>query len=184
MITYKEFKKKYPPGSSVASPEGTFKGQCVSLVRQYMLQVDGFKSGPLGDAAQIPYNPTFLKAYEKVKKRQVGDLMFWGNDAGTWTGPAGHTAIYDGGSTMYNQNYNNSLKVSFNTLFTPGFIGYYRKKETMSEQDKKDLALGRTARAYNWEKQVQASKKLAETVVKENQSKVWLEKIKKLATRK
>lgn len=130
-MTYQDFKKKYPVGSSVASPEGTFKGECVSLVRMYMKEVHGFVSGPLGNAVDIATNPVFLSAYKKVASsdRKPGDLMFWGDDAGNWTGIYGHTAIYDDYNRMYNQNYANSRVVSFNDTFSPGFIGYYRFKE-------------------------------------------------------
>lgn len=127
-ITYAEFKKRYPIGKDVASPEGLFRGECVSYVRQYMLQVHGFSSGPLGHAINIPDNKTFLSAYKKVSSPRVGDLMFWGDDAGNWTGIHGHTAIYDGNGMMYNQNYNGSRVISKNPIFTPGFKGYYRPK--------------------------------------------------------
>lgn len=150
MITYADFKKKYPVGSSVASPEGLYKGECVSYVRQYMQQVNGFLSGPLGNAVDIPSNPAFLAFYRKVTTPRVGDLMFWGDDVGSWTGPNGHTAIYDGNSVMMNQNYNGSGVVSRNQVFTQGFIGYYRPKgeDMVTKTQITDLAraiLGRQA---------------------------------------
>ena len=130
MITYPQFKAKYPPGSQVCSPEGTYCGQCVSYVRQYMAQVHGVKTAPLGNAVDFATNPTFLSYYRKVSdsERRVGDIMIWADDPGTWTGEAGHDAIYDGTDKMMNQNFDGSLKVSRNTIFSPGFIGYYRKK--------------------------------------------------------
>lgn len=140
MITYSQFKAKYPPGSSVASPEGTYKGQCVSYVRQYMAQVHGVETAPLGNAVDFATNPTFLKYYEKVPSRKVGDIMIWGDDPGSWTGTAGHDAIYDGYDKMMNQNYDNSLVVSRNTIFSPGFIGYYRLKgEYMDKPTKAEV---------------------------------------------
>lgn len=128
-MNYQQFKTNFAPGSSVASPEGAFMGECVSYARQYMALVHGFKSGPIGHAAQIPYNRTFLTAYEKVSAPQVGDLIFWGDDAGNWTNEYGHVAIYDGPGMMMNQNYGSSGKVSRNAIFLPGLIGYYRLKE-------------------------------------------------------
>jgi hypothetical protein len=142
MISYPAFKKKYPIGKTVCSPEGTYCGQCASLVRTYMKEVHGVVTGPLGNAVDFADNSTFLKYYEKIpdKDRKSGDIMIWGNDPGTWTGEAGHDAIYDGNDYMYNQNFNGSLKVSRNKIFTPGFIGYYRKKgETVSKPTRAEI---------------------------------------------
>jgi hypothetical protein len=157
-MTYSEFKATYPIGSSIASPEGTFLGECVSYARQYMRSVHGFISGPIGHAAQIPYNKTFLAAYEKVFTPQVGDLIFWGDDAGTWTNEYGHVAIYDGPGMMMNQNYGSNGKVTRNAIFQPGLIGYYRLKggdmpiERKHEEVASELATGsKPGKDYNWQ---------------------------------
>lgn len=140
-MTHSAFKKKYPSGSSVGKPfpPYDYKGECVSFVLRYMREVDGVPvNAPIGHAAQIPYNSFFKQHYSKVSSRKIGDLMFWGNDDGNWTGPAGHTAIYDGNGKMYNQNWNGDKKVSTRSVFSPGFIGYYRPKE-------KDMYKGKSA---------------------------------------
>lgn len=144
-ISYTDFKKKYPIGSSVGKPFPPYDyvGECVSFVLHKMTEVDGAPIvSPLGHAAQIPHNDTFKEYYESVpaSERQIGDLMFWENDQGNWTGDAGHTAIYDGNDYMYNQNFNSSGKVSRDKIFTPGFIGYFRRKGgTMSKPNTQQL---------------------------------------------
>ncbi len=139
-MTHAEFKAKYPHGVSVGKPFAPYDyvGECVSFVLRYMKEVHNVPvNAPLGHAAQIPYNSFFNQHYQKVaaSDRQVGDLMFWGNDAGSWTGVAGHTAIYDGDNKMYNQNWNGDGKVSTRTVFSPGFIGYYRPKNSNNGGD-------------------------------------------------
>ncbi|SRR6266542_22024 len=130
--TYEDFKRKYPAGSSVAKPfpPFDFAGECVSYTLTKAVEVDGVPfAAPLGDAAQIPLHPTFRQYYQQVALPIPGDLMFWGDDSGTWTGPEGHTALYDAPGLMMNQNFNGSRVVSKNAIFTPGFIGYFRVKE-------------------------------------------------------
>lgn len=150
-MEYPAFKIEYPVGSSINKPfpPYDFWGECVSYILRKIVEVDGVPiNAPIGHAAQIPFNTTFLKYYEKIPtaERKPGDLMFWGNDAGNWTGEAGHAALYNGGNTMLNQNYNGSRVISINTIFNQGFIGYYRKKEVdvfekpTTEQIKKGFA--------------------------------------------
>jgi hypothetical protein len=137
MKTYTQFKQDHPIGSSVAKPFAPFdfRGECVSYGLTKSVEVDGVPfNAPMGHAAQIPFNPTFLKYYEQVASPIEGDLMFWEDDAGNWTGPEGHMAVYDGGGYMMNQNYGGSRVISQNKVFTPGFIGYFRLKGGQSMQ--------------------------------------------------
>lgn len=137
--TLAQFYQSHPIGTSVAKPFFPFDylGECVSYVLTKAVEVDGVPfSSPMGHAAQIPYNATFLRYYEPVSDPIEGDLMFWGDDPGTWTGPEGHTALYDSPGYMMNQNFNGSRVISRNKIFTPGFIGYFRRKgATMENED-------------------------------------------------
>lgn len=130
-MTYDEFKRTFPIGTSIGKPFPPYDyiGECVSYWLQKAVKVDAAPfNAPLGHAAQIPSNPTFLQYYEKIpdSERKVGDAMFWGD--GSMTGPEGHVAIYDGGEYMMNQNYNGSRVISRNNIFTSAFMGYYRIK--------------------------------------------------------
>jgi len=63
-------------------------------------------------------------------------------------------------------------------------LKFKREEEEMTEQDKKDLALGRAVRKANWKAQVTAAKKFAETIARLNQHEPWLKKLAKIAQSK
>lgn len=135
IITLDQFIQNHPSGTTVASPENAFAGQCVSLVRQILLQVYGFNGGKLGDAvdfasvvSQAKLATVGLKWLPGDTNFQDGDILVWGDDPGTWTSKYGHIAAWYQGK-LYNQNWNNSLKISFNNFFAPGYLGRYTKEE-------------------------------------------------------
>ena len=117
-----------PPPIMVRN-SGTYQGQCVSLVRQYIEAVYGIKTAAWGDAVGWWNNANVQKYFTQVTdgSKQDGDILVWGDDPGTWTGPAGHIAIWYQGKLL-NQNFGNSLKVSTNNFFQPGYLGVLRLK--------------------------------------------------------
>ena len=131
MISLEQFKAKYPIGSSVGNPgTNTYVGQCVSYVRRYIEEVHGIKTIINGHASNY-YNSAFMaQHYDKVPQgqEQNGDILCWGNDAGTMTGAEGHIAIRYAPGQMLNQNYGGSLRVSINPFFSAGYQGALRLK--------------------------------------------------------
>jgi len=129
-LSLEQFKNKTMGGSYGNPGTGTYKGQCVSYVRMYMEEVQGVKTRIAGNAVDYWYNSWVLSLYDRVPKGQErnGDILVWGNDNGNWTGSAGHIAIRYNPGVMLNQNYGNSLKVSINGFFAPGYLGALRLK--------------------------------------------------------
>ncbi|WP_427007208.1 CHAP domain-containing protein [Pseudarthrobacter sp. H2] len=104
-----------------------YAGQCVSYVRLYMEEVLGIPTAVWGNAVDYWTNATVLQRFDRVSNPQDGDIVVWGDDAGNWTGPEGHIAIWYKGRLL-NQNYGGSLKVTISSMFTPGLLGYLRIK--------------------------------------------------------
>jgi len=128
LISLEQFKQKTLGGSYGNPGTGTFVGQCVSYIRQYMEQVLGIKTIVNGHASNY-YNSAFMAQYfDKVSgPLKDGDILCWGDDPGSWTGPEGHIAISYGGQLL-NQNFGGSLKVTINPFFSQGYQGALRLK--------------------------------------------------------
>lgn len=134
-MTLEEFKnqtlnKTYgnPPPLLIPN-SGSYQGQCVSYVRQYIEGVFGIKTRPWGNAIDWWNNSKVQKYFEQITDgpRKDGDLLVWGDDSGTWTGEYGHIAIsYQG--RLLNQNWLDSRKVTINDFFQPGYLGALRLK--------------------------------------------------------
>lgn len=129
-------------GQSLGNPgTNTWVGQCVSYVRQYMEQVEGVKTGIYGNASDFYNNANVLANYVHVPagQEQNGDILCWGNDAGTMTGPEGHIAIRYAPGKILNQNYGGTLRVSINNFFSAGYQGALRRKTTNQPQGGNDV---------------------------------------------
>lgn len=121
--------------------QGTFQGQCVSLERQALASIDGVNWGPVGNAVDYA-NPTNQARYASIgytwkakdTNFQEGDVLVYGDDAGSFTGPAGHIARWYQGRLL-NQNYGGSLKVTQNSFFTAGYLGRYTKGGSMFTEE-------------------------------------------------
>lgn len=128
-ISLEQFKNQTLGGSYGNPGSGTYFGECVSYVRQYMEQVQGIPTAVWGHAANYWYNPAVLANYDRITNgsRQDGDILVWGDDAGNWTGPPGHIGISYGGKIL-NQNFGGSRKVTIDPFFSPGYLGALRRK--------------------------------------------------------
>jgi hypothetical protein len=125
--TLEQFKTDTLGGSFGNPGSGTYKGQCVSYVRLYMEEVLGIPTAVWGHALSYWTNPAVLVHFDKVSTPQDGDIVVWGDDTGSWTGPEGHIAIsYQ--RRLLNQNFGGNLKVTINDMFTEGLLGYLRPK--------------------------------------------------------
>jgi murein DD-endopeptidase MepM/ murein hydrolase activator NlpD len=138
-----------------------------------------------------------LKVGQKMKQ---GQLFYREGDKGIGDGKHLHLEIGRGkftGTGWHKTGYtyegtetwtiNNGVKpesaffLKEDTITINGNKYKWKTEDTMTDQDKKDLALGRLARKYKWREQVDAAKKLAEAIAKLNQSEAWLTKLVKIA---
>lgn len=119
-------------GTSVANAAGTYRGECVSLVSQYLLQVRGLRTGAWGNA--IDYKAgrlggNKLKAagwtWRTDKNFRDGDILVWGPYNG-WVGNYGHIGVWYSGKVM-EQNWNGNRNVALNRFQSKGYVGYWRK---------------------------------------------------------
>lgn len=90
----------------VANPDGSYPGQCVSLVQQYLDQVFGIPYAPRGNAKDfVP--PTFTQVYDAPRP---GDIIRYGANYG---GGYGHIGLIDVNGKWYDQNGVKSLAVGY-----------------------------------------------------------------------
>ncbi len=119
-------------GTSVANAAGTYRGECVSLVSQYLLQVRGLRTGAWGNAVDYRAGGTGgqkMKAagwtWRTDTNFRDGDVLVWGPYAG-WVGGYGHIGVRYAGKTL-EQNWNNKRYVTLNPFQGKGFLGYWRR---------------------------------------------------------
>ena len=133
--------------------QGTYIGQCVSYIRQYIQAVLGLPDQRVGNAITY-WNSAYMNQYfDKVSgPLKDGDIMIWGNDPGSWTGPEGHIAISYGGKLLQQNGGNAPLKVSIGSSFSPGYLGAYRIKGGNDVITVKDFNTGADAAGFKWGK--------------------------------
>jgi len=104
----KAFREWAVKAGSVGNPSGgSYKGQCVSLVQQYLEQVFGIPYKARGNAKDfVP--PTF-KRLSASTKRLPGDIIRYGGNYG-WG--YGHIALIDDEGKFLDQNGSASLRVA------------------------------------------------------------------------
>lgn len=84
---------------SVANPGGSYRGECVSLVQQYLNQVFGIPYAPRGHAAW--FVPPGFKALPGNTKPRPGDIIRYGTNYG-WG--YGHIGMIDDEGEYFDQN--------------------------------------------------------------------------------
>lgn len=98
---------------SVATPIGTHKGECVSLIQQYLYKVYGIPFTPRGHAKDWSTNTDVLSNFAFASEPQAGDILVYN------TGDAyGHIEIYLGNNLSLEQNRGLDKKVHVRSLFT------------------------------------------------------------------
>lgn len=116
-ISLKEFIDK-TKGTKVDVPwgNGNLKGQCVSLVQQYIHQCLGQPMKPRGNAKD--WKKTYVnEGLGKITKSpKYGDIIVY--NIGTY----GHIAIYINSTTMYDQNngYHDNYRAGYGSLIKGG----------------------------------------------------------------
>ena len=118
-------------GQELSNAAGTYPGQCVSLVSQYLLQVYGITTGAWGNAVDYQSGGSggnHLAAngfsWSTDQSFANGDILVWG--AGTWTSSLGHIAVWYNGK-IYDQNVAGRMTAGLDSFFSSGFLGHWRK---------------------------------------------------------
>ncbi|WP_099251329.1 Ig-like domain-containing protein, partial [Mycobacterium sp. shizuoka-1] len=97
-------------GRTIANPDGSYAGECVSLVRQYLEQVFNIRTGAWGNA--IDYrsgssggNQLAARGFTWHTDRnfQDGDILVFGQSSQGGTSAYGHIGIWNSGQ-FYDQN--------------------------------------------------------------------------------
>ncbi len=128
-------------GKTVANAQGTYAGECVSLVSQYLLQVWSITSGAWGNA--IDYrsggsggNQLSSRGFtwSTSQSFEDGDILVWGESSAGGTGPAGHIGIWYGGK-VYDQNdgrHSPARTSNYSPFWSAGFLGRWRKLDKLT----------------------------------------------------
>jgi hypothetical protein len=126
-------------GRSIANPDGSYLGECVSLVRQYLEQVHNIRTGAWGNAIDYRLgasggNQLAARGFTWHTDRnfQDGDILVFGQNSQAATGVFGHIGIWHNGQ-LYDQN--NGWRANPRTAnYSPysssgigaGLLGYWR----------------------------------------------------------
>lgn len=107
---------------SVANPEpnNKYKGQCVSLIQQYLYKVFEKPFKAYGNAKdwETNYPKDYFKKLSKSAKLQKGDVIIYGSNYG---GGYGHIGLIDVNEKFYDQNGVKKLAIGYRDK---PFIGY------------------------------------------------------------
>jgi hypothetical protein len=125
-------------GKTVANVAGTYAGECVSLVSQYLQQVHGVTTGRWGNAVDYRAGGSgggHLQAagfsWSTDQSFQNGDILVWGQSASSGTGSAGHIAIWYNGRLFDQNDGRHSPKPTRESWPSPffggGYLGHWRK---------------------------------------------------------
>lgn len=96
MSSLQQFREWAVKNGKVANPDGSYKGQCVSLVQQYLVQVFGIPFRARGNAKDfVP--PGFVR----VSSLKPGDIIRYGSNYG---GGYGHIGLIDDTGAFLDQN--------------------------------------------------------------------------------
>lgn len=122
-------------GKTVANAQGTYPGECVSLVSQFLLQVKGIRTGAWGNAIDYRSGGTGGRQLQSRGLRwhtdrhfADGDLIVWQASATAGTGAAGHVGIWYGGK-VFDQNdgrHSPARTANYSAFFPGGYLGYWR----------------------------------------------------------
>ncbi len=111
---------------SVANPQqNSFKGQCVSLIQQYLYRVFGKSFKAYGNAKDwaLNYPRDYFKSVSVKSKLQPGDVLVYGKNYGSGYG---HIALIDVNGKFLDQNGIKALKVAYRDKPFTGYIAVLR----------------------------------------------------------
>jgi len=96
MASLQQFREWAVKNGKVANPDGSYKGQCVSLVQSYLTQVFAIPFKPRGNAKDFT-PPGFVR----VSNLRPGDIVRYGSNYG---GGYGHIGLIDDTGAFLDQN--------------------------------------------------------------------------------
>ena len=121
---------------SVANPEpnNKYKGQCVSLIQQYLYRVFGKSFKAYGNAKDwaTNYPKSYFTKLSKSTKLQAGDVLVYGSNYG---GGYGHIGLIDCNNKWYDQNGVKKKAIGYKDKPFSGYVCVLRPKN----QDKLGL---------------------------------------------
>lgn len=130
LLSLNQFIKKHT-GEAVANPEeGSFKGECVSLVQMYIYECHGIGFKGRGNAKDYCNNLIKEGLAVKVTTPQAGDIMGWNADSNI--GNMGHVAIFLDEDTCFDQS-NGQRKTAQKRKPLAGVDIYVRMKHALVE---------------------------------------------------
>lgn len=116
------------------APNNKYKGQCVSLIQQYLYKVFGKSFKAYGNAKDWAnnYPKSYFNKLSKSTKLQPGDVLVYGSNYG---GGYGHIGLIDCNGKWYDQNGIKSKKIAYRDKPFSGYVCVLRPKN----QDKLGL---------------------------------------------
>lgn len=132
-----QFKNWALTQGQVAKTDGGFRGQCVSLINQYLAKVYGIQAGAWGNAKDWATNVNVANYFDKVNNIQPGDIIVYPASFG---GGYGHIAVALGGGQMLDQNGDGRLRVAVRNVW-PGYSAILRRKGTTVNQPQGDIMI-------------------------------------------
>lgn len=120
-MNLKEFVEWAKKQGSVANPQkGTFKGQCVSLIQQYLYQVFGKPFKAYGNAKDWinNYPRGYFNKLSNTIKLQAGDVLVYNKNYGNGFG---HVAMIDHNGRYFEQNGLKKLAVGHRDYIKKGY---------------------------------------------------------------
>lgn len=145
MISLNEFINK-TKGRSIGNPwNGSYRGECVSLLQNYIQDCLGQPAKARGNA--IDWKTTYVNeglGYITTNPR-IGDIIVYGRSKGNGYG---HVAIYIDSSTMYDQNNftrSNGKQANYSKLEITNDMVYLRPNANVIVDNNKTLYLPATA---------------------------------------
>lgn len=141
-MNLREFEKWALAQGSVANPEPDFgfKGQCVSLIQQYLYQVCGIKFKARGNAKDWANN--IIEGWDKFdvsNTLKAGDILVY------TTGKYGHIVIVNADLKCLEQNWNYNKKVTVSEI-RKGYSCILRSKKAI------DIGTNNTEQTTNGDK--------------------------------
>ncbi len=118
-------------GRQLSNAQGTYAGECVSLVSQFLLQNYRITTGAWGNAVDYRVGGSGgsrLTAngfrWSSDSNFRNGDILVWG--AGRYTSADGHIAIWYNGK-IFDQNFAGRRTAGLDSFFPYGYLGHWRK---------------------------------------------------------
>ena len=148
LMSLKEFGEWATKEKSVANPapNNKYKGQCVSLIQQYLNKVFGMKFKARGNAKDWAVNiPEGFKKMSKSTKLAKGDILVYGTSYGKY----GHVGMIDADGNYLDQNGLKALKVAKRSTPLKGYICILRskKKIDIGVEEKVETVVTKTVKA-------------------------------------